>query len=44
MQLFQMCFCNLVCGVVNDVVNATEMIDRLHDIVDTGAFGGDAKG
>ena len=30
--------------MVDDVVNAVEVVDGFHDVVDVGVLGGDAKG
>ena len=32
-QLLDVCFRYLVCCMINDVVDATEMIDGLHDVI-----------
>ena len=42
-QLFNVCFCYLVHGMINDIVDATEMIDSLHDIIHRHTLGGYAQ-
>ena len=44
MQLLDVCFGDLVGGMLDDIINATEMVDGLHDIIDARIFRGDAQG
>ena len=43
MQLLDMSLCYLLCGMVDNIVDTTEMIDSLQNIVDASVFGGDAE-
>ena len=44
MQLFDMRFGDFVGGVVDDIVDATEVVDGLHNVVDARVFCGDPNG
>ena len=39
MELFDVRLGHLVCGVINDIVNAAKMIDRLQNVVDARVLG-----
>ena len=43
MQLFYMGFGYLVHGMVDDIVDATEMINSLHDVIHGGVLCGNAE-
>ena len=44
MQLLDMRLGNLVCGMVDDIIDATEVVDGLHDVINARVLRGDAQG